>query len=185
MILPLKNHCHLQILEIGILSQELNLRAMPMSEASSQAKWLCEIALKRLEAVHKDFDMINARAGIVIGFAGLFNSLLLPSWEKLCPALKVWSGTAWILIALFMLYNAFSAYQVTQVESIPLRVDAFKRLHNMEDEDARYQFASNVIDASDRMSATNMKKAGCLKTAILSLSIQIFLSLIVVIVGNL
>jgi hypothetical protein len=156
-----------------------------MSEASTHTNFLCEIALKRLEAVHKDFDLLNARAGIVIGFSGLFNSLLLPSWEKLESSLKAWYGFAWILIILFMLFNAFSAYQVTQVESIPLRVDAFRRLHDMDEEDARLQFASNVIDASEKMSAINKKKAGYLKVAIFSLSVQICLSILVVIIGNL
>jgi hypothetical protein len=154
-------------------------------EASPRTKWLCDIALKRLEATQKDFDTLNSRSGVVIGFAGLFNSLLLPSWARLDQNWKVPTGLGWIATAGFMLFFAFSAYGVREIDNIPLLKATRVRYYALTDEDARDQFTSDCIQAADRNERRNNLKAYDLKIAIYALAVQIILSIIVIILGGL
>jgi len=148
-----------------------------------QVKWLCEISMKRLEATHRDYDTINTRAGVVVGFAGLFNSLLIPSWSQLPKSLRFSSGIAWLTMVMLMLYFAFSAYRVSQVESIPLRRQTIERYLASSEEGARLQFMSDAIQAADRMMKVNHRKSTYLGIAIVTLALQVFLSLLVIILG--
>lgn len=148
-----------------------------------QVKWLCEISMKRLEAANRDFDTINTRAGVVIGFAGLFNSLLIPSWSQLPKSLRFSSGIAWLAMVMIMLYFAFSAYRVSQVESIPLKRQTIERYLASSDAGARLQFMSDAIQAADRMMKVNHRKSSHLGIAIVTLALQVFLSLLVTILG--
>lgn len=154
-------------------------------EASPRTKWLCETALKRLEATQRDFDTLNSRSGVVIGFAGLFNSLLLPSWARLDQNWKVPTGLGWIATAGLMLFFAFSAYKVTKIENMPLRRNTREEYYALTDEQARDQFTSDCIVAADRNEMTNKLKAYDLKIAIYALAVQIILSIIVIILGGL
>jgi hypothetical protein len=154
-------------------------------EASPRTKWLCDIALKRLEATHRDFDTINARSGVVIGFSGLFNSLLLQTWSKLDQNWKLPTGLILIAAAGFMLFFAFLAYKVTNIQNIPLLKTTRVRYYGWTDEDARDQFTSDCIDAADRNDKINNDKAYHLNIAIFALAIQILLSVIVVVLGGL
>ena len=173
--------CLLLILRTRILSQECVLK---ITMATEQLKWISEITLKRLESSHRDFDTINTRSGVVIGFAGLFNTLLIPSWEKLSPCLRYQSGLVWLYLALAMLYHAFRAYQVTDVESIPILRENAETFISIEEEEARRQFLSDVLDAADSMKRINKKKATYLKVAINYLTLQIAMALVVIILSR-
>ncbi len=96
--------------------------------------------MKRLESAHRDYDTINTRSGVVIGFAGVFNSLLLPTWIALPKIARVYSGFAWLFIALLMLFFAFSAYQVAEVESIPLKRKTVETYLEIPEYESRLQF---------------------------------------------
>jgi hypothetical protein len=161
-------------------SQESNDLQLPSGE---QLKWLCEISMKRLEASHRDYDTINTRSGVVIGFAGLFNSLLLPTWVRLPKHIRLFSGFAWLILALLMLFFAFSAYQVAQVEGIPLKRKTVECYLERSESESRLQFVSDVLIAADRMAKVNQRKALYLSFAITALSLQIILSLGVIILG--
>jgi hypothetical protein len=153
----------------------------PEDEASPRTKWLCETALKRLEATQRDFDTINARTGVVIGFSGLFNSLLLQSWGRLDQGWKFPTGIGLICTAGFMLVFAFLAYKVTKIENMPLRQSTREKYYVLTDEQARDQFTSDCIIAADRNDMINNRKAYHLNIAIFALAIQILLSVIVII----
>lgn len=162
-------------------SQESNDFQLPSGE---QLMWLCEISVKRLEASHRNYDTINTRSGVVIGFAGLFNSLLLPTWFQLPKQIRFFSGFAWLFIALLMLLFAFSAYQVAQVEGIPLKRNTVECYLERSESESRLQFISDVLIAADRMTKVNQRKALYLSFAITALSLQIILSLGVIILGR-
>ncbi len=164
-----------------LLNPDMSDLNMP---ADDQLKWLCDLSMKRLEAAHRDYDTINTRTGVVIGFAGLFNSLLLPTWMKLPPQIRFYSGLAWLLFALIMLFCAFWAYQVTQVEGIPLKRRTVESYLEKSESDSRLQFVSDVLIAADRMATVNRRKALRLSLAITTLALQIFLSLSVIILGR-
>jgi hypothetical protein len=156
----------------------------PQQLNCDQLKWLCEISLKRLESAHRDYDTINTRSGVVIGFAGVFNSLLLPTWIALPKIARIYSGFAWLFIALLMLFFAFSAYQVAEIESIPLKRKTIESYLDRPEHESRLQFISDVIVAADRMAMVNQGKAMYLGRAITALSLQIFLSISVIILGR-
>lgn len=152
--------------------------------ASDQTKWLCDIVMKRLEALHKDFDTLNGRAGSIIGYAGLFNSLLLPSWQKIDKAWRLPIGITWLSLVVLMLAFAFGAYQVTTVRGLPARAETIERLNAMEEEEARLQFISNTVDASEEMSKKNKWKAYLLKVSIACFGLQIILAVMIIIISG-
>jgi hypothetical protein len=156
----------------------------PQQLNCDQLKWLCEISMRRLESAHRDYDTINTRSGVVIGFAGVFNSLLLPTWITLPKIARVYSGFVWLFMALLMLFFAFSAYQVAEVESIPLKRKTVETYLEIPEYESRLQFISDVIVAADRMAIVNQRKAMYLGRAITALSLQIFLSISVIILGR-
>ena len=152
---------------------------------SDQTKWLCDLAIKRLEGLHKDFDTLNGRAGSIIGYAGLFNTLLLPSWQKIDKSLRPPIGIAWLCLVFLMLVFAYDAYRVMTVYSLPAKRESIEKFNLMDDEEeARLQFISATVDASENMSKVNARKAYSLKLSILFFGLQILLSVFVIIVAG-
>ena len=149
--------------------------------ASDQTKWLCDLAIKRLEGLHKDFDTLNGRAGSIIGYAGLFNTLLLPSWQKIDKSFRPPIGIAWLCLVLLMLAFAYDAYRVRNVYSLPAKRESMDRFNLEDEEKARAEFISATVDASEKMSKVNARKSYSLKLSILFFGIQIILSVFVII----
>lgn len=148
---------------------------------SDQTKWLCDLAIKRLEGLHKDFDTLNGRAGSIIGYAGLFNTLLLPSWQKIDKSYRPPIGIAWLCLVLLMLAFAYDAYRVRNVYSLPAKRESMDRFNLEDEEKARAEFISATVDASEKMSKVNARKSYSLKLSILFFGIQIILSVFVII----
>lgn len=168
-----------QIPKTEILSKDLK-----MTSRNNNLQWIGEAVLKRFEASHKDFDTLNTRAGAVIGFSGLFNSILIPSWQTLDLQWRFISGYFWIVIVALMLFFAFCAYQVASVESMPIQRHTIDRFLDYDDEDiARLEFISNLTDSCERMSRQIRIKSYYLKISISFFGIQIFASLLLVLLG--
>jgi hypothetical protein len=155
----------------------------PESELTG-TEWLCELALKRFESADRAFDSINNRTGVVIGFAGLFNSLLLPSWQKLPLSFRFFSGIIWGSLIALMLFNSLRAFQVTDVEYLPLKRSTAESFLVLTKEAARERWLSNLLDAAKKMEEANNKKASFLRDAIRYLGLQVATLLGVVLIAG-
>ncbi len=147
-------------------------------------KWLCELALKRFDAADRAFDVINNRTGVVIGFAGLFNSLLLSSWQKLPFPARYLSGVVWGSLLALMLYNSLRAFQVTDVDNLPLKRSTADSFLSLSEEDARERWLANLLDAAERMENANNLKASYLREAIRYLGLQVATLLGIILVAG-
>jgi len=149
-----------------------------------QSKWLCDLATKRFEGLHRDFDTLTSRAGSIIGYAGLFNTLLLPSWLKIDKIFRLPIGVVWLCLSGLMLVFAFSAYQVRTVYSLPAKHKTINELYLMDEEDARARYISATVDASEKMSDVNKRKAYLLKVSVACFGFQIILAVAVIIISG-
>lgn len=147
-------------------------------------EWLCGLALRRFENADKVFDVLNNRAGLLIGYSGLFSPFVIQALQRL--PIQQRQIFASILILIFMQTSYFSirAMQVVEVDIMPLKRETADKYLSLPLEDSQREFLSNVLAASERNEKVNQRKAMLLRKAMVFIGIQVFVSLAIILFGT-
>jgi hypothetical protein len=147
-------------------------------------EWLCGLALKRFESADKVFDVLNNRAGLLIGFSGLFSPFVIQALQRLPIQQRQISAS--ILILIFMLTSYFSirVIQVVEVDIIPLKRETADKYLTQPLEDSKQEFLSNLLAASERNEKVNQRKAMLLRKAVVCIGFQVLVSLAIILFGT-
>lgn len=143
-------------------------------------EWLCGLALKRFENADKVFDVLNNRAGLLIGYSGIFSPFVVPALQRLPFHQR--QLFAVLLILSFILTAIFSlrAMQVVEVNLLPLKRDTANKYLSQPLENSQQEFLSNLLDASERNEKANLRKAHHLRISIICIGLQVLISLIII-----
>jgi hypothetical protein len=148
--------------------------------SSDSIEWLCSLALKRFESADKVFDALNNRAGLLIGFSGLFSPFVIQALQGLPIHQRQISAS--ILILMFMLSSQFSirAIQVVEVDIMPLKRETADKYLSQSIDYSKQEFLSNLLAASESNEKVNQKKAMLLRKAVACIGFQVFVSLAII-----
>lgn len=153
----------------------MQLDSDDIEDIKDQIPWISELALKKFDYADKSFDTINARAGIVIGWAGLLTSMFLPGVGVLPRQVRFAIVGLWIIPFVAMLYFGYRAFSVARIKPLPITEATLEEDTALPVPGPRAGMVRRVLQAAEANEDASRKKATALMHAIRFFAIQMLI----------
>ena len=140
-----------------------------------QLPWISEIALKKFDYADRAFDTINARAGVVIGWAGLLTAIFFPALGRLPVPARSLVLVFWSIPFAGMIQQGYRAYTVARLKALPISYNSLQDLTSSSSIDARASIIAKIVVSSEINEQACLEKAKHLANAINLFVVQLFI----------
>jgi hypothetical protein len=154
-----------------------------LDDIESRFDWISAVAIKKFENAERAYDVLNNRAGLVIGWSGLLTATFLPTIQLLPSLGRLTVLSIWSVSFACMIYNGYKAFSVQGRKIMPLSSGSLSMLTSLPSLEARAKLIKQIVLASELNEKTCGQKAIYLDRAIKLFAFQLLLLITTIVIA--